>query len=108
MMKDEWNDWKYYNYRNAWRFAGPPHEEQKLSKEAYSNLLSMGGLLVRNTYDFDCEGPTNFWYVIKDSFGGMDEVSSNERNKIRRSENVLSFKRIDLEVLKQKSSHKCV
>ena len=75
-MKNEWNEWKYYVYRGAWRFAGPPHEEQKLDKEAYSNLLSMGGLLVRNTYDFDCQKETFFWYIIKDKFNGLDEFSS--------------------------------
>lgn len=99
-MKNERNVWKYYIYRNAWRFSGPPHEEQKLSKEACNNLLSMGGLLVRNTYDFDCQEETSFWYIIKDSFGGLDEFSSNERNKIRRSEKVLTFKKVSLDLLK--------
>ena len=94
------NQCKYYLYRKAWRFARPPHEEQKLSKEAYGNLLSMGGLLVRNTYDFDCQEPTGFWYVIKDSFNGLDEFSSNERNKIRRAEKALAFKRIGIDLLK--------
>ena len=93
---------KYYLYRKAWRFARPPHEEQKLSKEACNNLLSMGGLLVRNTYDFDCQEKTSFWYVIKDSFNGLDEFSSNERNKIRRAEKALAFKRIDIDLLKTK------
>lgn len=99
-MNNGWNDWKYYIYRKAWRFAGPPHEEQKLDKESYSNLLRMGGLLVRNTYDFDCKEQTCFWYIIKDTFNGLDEFSSNERNKIRRSEKVLTFKKISLDLLK--------
>jgi hypothetical protein len=99
-MKNERNEWKYYIYRNAWRFAGPPHEEQKLSKEACSNLLSMGGLLVRNTYDFDCQEKTSFWYVIQDTFNGLEDFSSNERNKIRRAEKVLVFKRIGIDLLK--------
>ena len=99
-MKNERNEWKYYIYRNAWRFAGPPHEEQKLGKEAYSNLLSMGGLLVRNTYNFDCQEKTSFWYVIQDTFNGLEDLSSNERNKIRRAEKVLVFKRIGIDLLK--------
>ena len=80
-MKNEWNDWKYSVYRNAWRFTGPPHEEQKLDKEDYSNLLSMGGLLVRNTYDFDCKEETCFWYVIKDQFESIETLPSRMRNK---------------------------
>lgn len=94
------NRLKYYLYRKAWRFAGPPHEEQKLTKETYNNLLSRGGLLVRNTYDFDCDEKTCFWYVIKDSFNGLDEFSSNERNKIRRAEKTLVFKKTSVDVLK--------
>ena len=96
------SDWNYYLYRNAWRFYGPPHEEQKLEKESYSNLLQMGGLLVRNTYDFDCKEETSFWYVIKESFQGLSDLSSNERNKIRRAFQVLTFERIDIDLLKSK------
>jgi hypothetical protein len=99
-MKNERNEWKYYVYRGAWRFSGPPHEEQKLDKESCSNLLSMGGLLVRNTYDFDCQEKTSFWYVIQDTFNGLEDFSSNERNKIRRAEKVLVFKRIGIDLLK--------
>ena len=101
-MKTEWNEWKYYVYRGAWRFAGPPHEEQKLDKEAYSNLLSMGGLLVRNTYDFDCQKETFFWYIIKDKFNGLDEFSPNERNEIRRSFKELTFEKTNIDLLKSK------
>ena len=54
--------WNYYIYRNAWRFNGPPHEEQNITKEACNNLLHISGLLVRNTYDFDCKKETCFWY----------------------------------------------
>ena len=96
------NQWKYYLYRNAWRFAGPPHEEQKLNKEVYNNLLNMGGLLVRNTYGFDCQEKTYFWYVIQDCFNGLEGFSSNERNKIRRSDKTLAFKRIGIDLLKSK------
>ena len=99
-MKNERNEWKYYLYRKAWRFAGPPHKEQKLSKEACGNLLRIGGLLVRNTYNFDCQEKTNFWFVIQDTFNGLEDLSSNERNKIRRSEKALVFKRISLDLLK--------
>lgn len=94
------NDWKYFLYRNAWRFAGPPHEEQKLDKKVCNTLLRMGGLMVRNTYNFDCHQETCFWYIIKDSFNGLDGFSSNERNKIRRAEKALAFKRIGIDLLK--------
>jgi len=90
----------YYLYRKAWRYDGPPHEETRLKNEEWKALLKQGGLMVRNTYDFDCQKETNFWYIIKDSFLGLDEFSSNERNKIRRALKELSFKKTDIELLK--------
>ena len=90
----------FYLYRHAWRYDGAPHEEPQLTAEESRALLKQGGVLVRNTYDFDKAGDTRFWYVIKDTFKGLDEYASNERNKIRRSNNVLTFKKINAEKLK--------
>ena len=100
-MKNEWNNWKYSLYRNAWRFIGPPHEEQKLDKEAYDNLLRMGGFLVRNTYAFDCREETCFWYVIKDRFGGLEELPSRVRNKIRHAFDSFEYRPIPFDTLKE-------
>ena len=90
-------------YRHAWRYASAPDEEPQLSDSQCKILLRKGGLLVRNTFDFDCKEETDFWYVIKDSFGGMEELSSNERNKLRRSFQVFDFKLVDNELLKAKA-----
>lgn len=86
---------QYYLYRKAWRYDGPPHEEPQLQKKEWKALLKKGGLLVRNTFDFDCAEETSFWYVIKDQFGGMEELSSNERNKVRKSLKSFEFKLIE-------------
>ena len=43
----------FYLYRKAWRYDGAPHNEPKLTKKECRKLLKQGGLLVRNTYDFD-------------------------------------------------------
>ena len=96
------SDWNYYLYRNAWRFYGPPHEEQKLEKEAYNNLLQMGGLLVRNTYDFDCKEETSFWYVVKDRFDGIEELAPRARNKVRHALGAYDYRRIEKALLKEK------
>lgn len=90
----------FYLYRKAWRYDGAPHEEPHLKKEEWQALLKKGGLIVRNTYDFDCQEETLFWYIVKDSFNGLDEYASNERNKIRRSNNVLTFKKVGVDLLK--------
>ena len=86
----------FYLYRQAWRFDGAPHEEQKLQKKEWKALLKQGGLMVRNTYDFDCQ-ETCFWNLIKDQFGGLEELSGNTRKKVRRSLEHLEFRRIDNE-----------
>lgn len=64
---------------------GSESEEVKLSNKQCAELLKQGGLMVRNIYDFDCPEKTHFWYVIKDRFGGMEELSSKMRNQVRRS-----------------------
>lgn len=50
--------------------------------------------MVRNVFDFDCKEKTSFWYVIKDSFGGMEELSSKKRNQVRKS-----FKMCDIRMV---------
>jgi hypothetical protein len=91
----------FYLYRKAWRFKGAPHKEPRLEKKEWQSLLKQGGLLVRNTYDFDRKEENSFWYIIQDTFQGLDDFSSNERNKIRRATKVLTFKKIDIDLLKQ-------
>ena len=62
----------FYLYRKAWRFDGAPHEEPQLEKQQCKALLRQGGLMVRNTYDFDYPQETHFWNLIKDQFGGLE------------------------------------
>ncbi len=90
----------YYLYRKAWRFNSAPHQENRLKEKEYRALLRKGGILVRNTYGFDQKEESSFWFLIKDSFGGLDELSSNERNKIRNSNKKLTFKKIGFDLLK--------
>lgn len=92
----------YHLYRKAWRFSGAPHEEPRLQKAEWTALLKQGGLLVRNTYDFDCQTETGFWYVIKDRFGDMEELSPRVRNKIRHAQKAFEYRLIDQALLKEK------
>lgn len=75
----------YRLYKGAWIYAGEPNEEQQLTREQMAELLRQGGVMVRNCYDFGTPEVTSFWYVIKDSFGGMEELSTNVRNQVRKS-----------------------
>ena len=55
--------------------------------------------MVRNVYDFDCKEETSFWYVIKDSFGGMEELSSKMRNQVKKCFKTMRVERISSECL---------
>lgn len=92
----------FHLYRNAWRFSGAPHEEPRLQQEEWKALLKQGGLLVRNTYDFDGEDETSFWYVIKDRFGDLEELSPRVRNKVRHAQKAFEYRLIDQALLKEK------
>ncbi len=87
----------YFPYKNYWRYSGPPHKETRIDKVLAKDLLEQGNFLVRNTYDFDCQDNTCFWYVIKDDFGGLDELTSNTRRKIRKALDCIEYKRVDNE-----------
>ena len=91
----------YFKYRNAWRFNGAPHKETLLDKKEWKSILKQGGILVRNTYDFDCQQETSFWNLIKDSFGGLEELSGNTRKKVRRSLEHFEFKTVDASLVKE-------
>lgn len=84
-------------YRNAWRYDGAPHHEPRLNKKEWKALLKKGGLLVRNTFNFDTLEETHFWYVIKDHHDALDELKPRVRNKIRHANNHFDYKRIPYE-----------
>lgn len=90
---------KYRYYKGAWIFAHDPHLESKLSDKNVVALLNKGGLMVRNVYDFDCKEETSFWYVIKDSFGGMEELSSKMRNQVKKCFKTMRVERITSDYL---------
>ncbi len=95
MEKESNSQMDFHLYKGAWINTKAPHLYNKLSDEECKTLLKSGGFIVRNTYHFDLSQETTFWYVIKDAFGGMDELSSKTRNQIRRAFNTLHIKIIN-------------
>lgn len=89
----------YKLYRGSWIFSGAPDTAVKLTKAEFKRLLFNGGLMVRNHYDFDCSQNASFWFIMKDAFGGMDELTSKTRNCVRRANKTLSIKLIEKEDL---------
>lgn len=90
---------KYRCYKGAWIFSHDPHLESKLSEAEVAALMKRGGMMVRNAYDFDCKDETSFWYVIKDSFGGMEELSSKMRNQVKKCFKTMRVEKISAEYL---------
>lgn len=86
-------------HKGIWRSIRNPHLCEKINKSFAKDLLKRGGLIVRNLYDFDNDIETSYWYVIKDNFGGMDELSSNMRNQIRKCLKSIEIKQITKEFL---------
>ena len=90
---------QYRLYKGAWIFL-EESEEKLLSKEESKNLLRNGGLMIRNTYDFDIKEETSFWFIIKDKLEDISELPSSTRKKIRRSLNTYNFRMCTIEELK--------
>ena len=67
---------------------------EKLSKEQCDSILLGGGILVRNVFNWDKTQPTSFWYVVKDQFGGIDELPAKVRNQVRKSLKSYVFKSV--------------
>ena len=92
---------RYFSYRMTWCFGDAPHLETKLLEEEWKSLLKQGGLLVRNTFDFDQPTSSHFWYIIKDQFNGFDGVTSKCRTKIRKADKNYTYRIIENNFLKE-------
>lgn len=84
-------------YKAAWIKKNGLRESEKITKSEGLRLLKKGGLYVRNIFNWDKSGSSSFWYVIKDSFGGVEELPSKARNQVRKSLKTFEFKRVPFE-----------
>ena len=75
---------EWYFYQGALLPKVPPHFNVVLSKKEQKVLLKKSkALFLRYTSEWDRK-ESKFWYVVKDKFSGLDELSSNTRSKVRR------------------------
>lgn len=94
--------WKYY--KHAAVPDGASHLEPDLAPVHDGRIWKLAGglvLFVRYTTDFDKKEASSFWYVNKDSFGGMEELSSKMRNQVKKSLKQLDIRRITKEEMLQ-------
>lgn len=85
----------YHLYKHCWVFDKAPHLEAELSSDEVAAFFCKGGFMFRNVFDFNRKEPTEFWYVIKDSFGGMEELGDRTRTSVRKSLRTYHFRIVD-------------
>ena len=93
---------QYRFYRNTWIFLEESREKLLSSKEA-NVLLRKRGLMLRNTYNFDTEEKTAFWFIIKDMMEDISELPFSARRNIRRALRFYNIKRIDINEFAEKA-----
>lgn len=72
-----------------------PHKAISLNGEEEKELLSISNAyFIRYNSSFDIE-ESQFWYIIKDSFGGLEELSSKMRNQVKKGKKSYYTKIID-------------
>lgn len=91
------SDFLYYN--GAWIRKNELTHSEKITRDFANKLLTREGLYVRDTFNFDTSVQTFFWYVIKDSFGGIEELPTKVRNQVRKSLKTFEFRRVTLDVM---------
>ncbi len=80
----EYKNIKWFIHHGVLLPMAPPDTEIDLGRQDQNHLLKKtGARFIRWTNQFDKEY-SEFWYIIKDSFGGLEELSSNTRNQVRR------------------------
>lgn len=89
---------QYRLYKGAWIFLEESEEKLLSEKEAHA-LLKKGGMMIRNTYDFDTKEETSFWFVIKDSLEYISELPFSARRNIRISWRKYNFQRVRKEII---------
>ena len=92
-------DWYLYQWALLPRTA--PHINIELSQKEKKELLKKSkAFFLRYTNKWNSE-KSEFWYVVKDSFGGLPELSQNTRSKVRRGLKNCEVKKVSLEEIKK-------
>jgi hypothetical protein len=93
----ESSDFVFYN--NSWIKKKHLVSSQRIEKTEAQSLMKDQGLYVRNTYNWDKTDKPYFWYVIKDGFGGVEELPSKARNQVRKSLKTYEFKIVPFKMM---------
>ena len=90
----------YHLYNGMWIEKGDITMFRKLTDNEIKVILGRrGGYLVRNTYDFDCQEDTSFWYVVKDCFNGLQDIPSKYRARLKKALDSFDIRKISKDEL---------
>ncbi|MEA2018939.1 MAG: hypothetical protein U9N59_10880, partial [Campylobacterota bacterium] len=82
----EYKGIKWQIYHGALIPKEMPNKRITLNKfDCHYLLKKSKAYFIRYVTDWDKDTKSSFWYVIKDSFGDMEEISGNARSKVRRA-----------------------
>lgn len=84
-------------YKGMWSSKEGLPDSVFLTDAECKKMLMGGGKLVRNIYNWDKQTPSCFWYVIKDAYGGMEELPSKVRNQVKKSLRTYDFRKVSKE-----------
>lgn len=91
-------EWKYY--KGVLLPITPQHHPVCLTREEQRELLKKSGVyLVRWINEWDNPKPTNYWYVIKDSFSGLNELKPNMRNQVKKGLKLCDVKMVNADYI---------
>jgi hypothetical protein len=92
----------YVYYKKGIIFSKAPHKEKQLTEKKCLDLINEHKVwFIRNTYNFDSSEPSSFWFVIKDTFGGMTELKRRTRNKILHALNFFEIEKISINLMRE-------
>ena len=85
--------WRIYNH--CWMpICCAGMEKPDLSSIKTGEIWQEGGLFAQWTTDFDCQEETGWWHIIRDKSFSLEEVKSDYRKKIKKSEKNFTIKTI--------------
>lgn len=73
--------------------AGPATDVWPEEREARRMMRRRGALMMRCTASLDRCTPGEGWFIVKERFGGLEELSASTRSKVRRALRRCSYRR---------------
>lgn len=78
----------------------PPHIDLGMDQHAAEQMIARSKVrLIRWVSGFDCQNPTEWWYVVKDGTMSLDELSRNSRHDVRRGLKRCYVEKLDAEFI---------